>query len=340
MFAEFLKSLCEQLKYRTRLTSFRSRYVADVTVALEKLAQFRGELFPASGPALWIDRADALLLNDKMLADGRLADFDAEICWKFIVDGYYIAKGLIDEATLSLVWQAYEKALADKTLAAPSESHGDGDPYLGRLLDPHLKIPEIFDLLCHPEVLRITNLLFGRKSIPFQTIIGHKGSQQAAHSDAIHMTTYPLGYLIAAWIAFEDIHPDSGPLLYYPKSHRQLPYLLSEDVGIPMRAFKEKGGAETYSAHYEPAVQRYLSANEIAPQAFCPRKGDVLFWHANLVHGGSVRNDLRHSRKAMVCHYFAEGAFTYHDLSGNASRLHKNGFYAELSNDRPGINPR
>nr|WP_321984985.1 hypothetical protein [uncultured Lichenicoccus sp.] len=28
--------------------------------------------------------------------------------------------------------------------------------------------------------------------------------------------TYPLGYLAATWTAFEDIHPDSGPLVYYP----------------------------------------------------------------------------------------------------------------------------
>ncbi|MDP6776601.1 MAG: hypothetical protein QGI83_07545 [Candidatus Latescibacteria bacterium] len=26
------------------------------------------------------------------------------------------------------------------------------------------------------------------------------------------MTTYPLGYLAAAWIAMEDIHPDCGPV--------------------------------------------------------------------------------------------------------------------------------
>ena len=50
--------------------------------------------------------------------------------------------------------------------------------------------------------------------------MSHKGSQQGAHSDSIHMTTYPIGYLSAAWIAFEDIHPDSGPQLFYPGSHR------------------------------------------------------------------------------------------------------------------------
>jgi len=44
------------------------------------------------------------------------------------------------------------------------------------------------------------------------------------------MTTYPEGYLVGAWVAVEDIHPDSGPLVYYPGSHR-LPYYLSKEVG-------------------------------------------------------------------------------------------------------------
>ncbi len=40
-----------------------------------------------------------------------------------------------------------------------------------------------------------------REPKPLQTIAAHKGSQQGVHSDSIHMTTYPLGYLSAAWIA-------------------------------------------------------------------------------------------------------------------------------------------
>ena len=46
------------------------------------------------------------------------------------------------------------------------------------------------------------------------------------------------------------------------------------------------------------------------------KKGDVLLWHANLLHGAEVRRDLTLSRKALVCHYFAEGVDCYHDLSG------------------------
>ena len=54
----------------------------------------------------------------------------------------------------------------------------------------------------------------------------------------------------------------------------------------------------------------------------------MLFWHANLVHGGARRVDPDTSRKALVCHYFGEGTVTYHDLSGNVSHLHKDGMYA------------
>jgi hypothetical protein len=36
-------------------------------------------------------------------------------------------------------------------------------------------------------------------------------------------------------------------------------------------------------------------------------KADVLIWHANLLHGGSMRRDLRLSRKAVVCHFFGKG---------------------------------
>ena len=312
---------------------FRKYYSADVPVALETLTEFRGDAFPRSGPECWIDAPDALFAVDRKVSLGELSDSDAEMCRKFITQGFYVAEKLIDHETLDRSWREYESAIERGDLSVPAESHGDDDPYPGRVLDPHLLVPGLRNLQWHPEVLRITDILFGRKTLPFQTIIGHKGSAQSAHSDAIHMTTYPLGFLIANWIAFEDIHPDSGPLFYYPKSHRILPYLLSFEVGIEPLQFKN--GLPVYSEKYEPALQRYLDAYELKPETFIAKKGDVFFWHANLVHGGSKRVDLRRSRKALVCHYFGERVFAYHDLSGNASRLHRNGVYADASVDPP-----
>lgn len=108
------------------------------------------------------------------------------------------------------------------------------------------------------------------------------------------MTTYPLGYLAAAWIAFEDIHADSGPLEFYPGSHR-LPYIFSHDLQISVEDMKNEGYA-TYRARYEPLVQRLIGGHGLRPEYFEGRKGDVLIWHANLLHGGSPRRDFRLTR--------------------------------------------
>ena len=63
--------------------------------------------------------------------------------------------------------------------------------------------------------------------VAFQSINFFKGSEQKAHSDSIHMTTFPPGYLIAAWIALEDVDRTNGPLFYLSGSHK-LPYLLND----------------------------------------------------------------------------------------------------------------
>jgi len=157
-----------------------------------------------------------------------------------------------------------------------------------------------------------------REPKTLQTITSHKGSEQGVHSDSIHMTTYPLGYLSAAWIAFEDIHPDSGPLVYYPGSHR-LPYVFSRDVGISESEFRREG-YKSYQEKYEPYIQGLIARHNAEARYFHARKGDVLIWHANLLHGGSKRCDLQYSRKAVVVHFFVKGAFVYHDLAAARSR--------------------
>ncbi len=319
-------------KRRSYPAQFSRYYTAEIPVDLDRIGEFRGDAFPNCASGCWLDQPNALQEIAGRETRGELSGEDAHMCRQFVVEGYYIAKGLIDGALIDSVWSAYEEAIRSGVISVQQESHGEGDPYPGRRLDPHLEVARIRDLQWHPSILRITDLLFGRKTLPFQTIIGHKGSAQPAHSDAIHMTTYPLGFLIANWIALEDIHPDSGPLFYYPKSHRVLPYLLSGDLGIPRKAFKK--GEPVYPI-YEATLKTYIDAYGLKPETFLPQKGDVLFWHANLVHGGDRRRDLSHSRKALVCHYFAERAVTYHDLSGNLSRLHRNGVYSPVVTDPP-----
>ncbi len=293
-------------------------YFAEVPVDVSKLSSLRAENFPYSGPYPWLDQPNALEQIAVRVHDGRLTQQQAEQCQFWVKNGYIIVPKLIADSTLDLVWDAYEKAVRDGIIPLSPESAGDGDPYPGRFLDPHQKVDAFCHILRHPGLLRWIEILMERDPEPFQTITCHKGSQQGAHSDSIHMTTYPIGYLSAAWIAFEDIHPDCGPLVYYPGSHR-LPYVFSKDVGISQEDFKQRKYAE-YHDKYEPRIREVITENGLEPHYFHAKKGDVLIWHANLIHGGSMRRDLSLSRKAVVCHFFVKGSLAYHDLSGTETK--------------------
>ena len=291
---------------------------AERPVKTSRLPAFRAECFPESGPYPWLDRADALEQIDVRLGSGELSSAEASLCRKWASDGYVVLEGLIGDEVLDEVWGAYEKAIRSGRIVLPAEPAGEGDDYPGRCLNPHKKVGAFCRILKHAGLLRAIQLLMEREPRPLQTIAAHKGSQQGLHSDSIHMTTYPLGYLTAAWIAFEDIGPDCGPLVYYPGSHR-LPYVFSKEVGIAADDL-ERHGYQTYQARYEPYIRQLVEEHGLEPHYFHAKKGDVLIWHANLIHGGAGRRDLGLLRRSAVCHFFVKGAFVYHDLAASRSK--------------------
>jgi hypothetical protein len=175
----------------------------------------------------------------------------------------------------------------------------------------------IKEVMNNNGLIDLLSFILDKEVVPFQTLNFVKGSGQRAHSDSIHMTTYPLGYLIAAWIALEDIDPDSGPLFYYPGSH-QLPYLLNDDFENYSTSLKL--GNRQYS-DYEDLVEEIISKSSFEKKVFLPKKGDVLIWHANLIHGGMPVMNPKLTRKSMVIHYYAKEVVKYHEITERPSLL-------------------
>ena len=89
-----------------------------------------------------------------------------------------------------------------------------------RIFEAWKTCDEVRELANHPKVLETLEFLYGRKSIPFQTINFIKGSGQPMHSDAIHFHTIPYNWVAACWIALEDMDEENGTLLYCPGSHK------------------------------------------------------------------------------------------------------------------------
>jgi hypothetical protein len=58
-----------------------------------------------------------------------------------------------------------------------------------------------------------------------------------------------------------------------------------------------------------------LEAGKFQKQTFMVNKGDVLIWHANLVHGGSPVKNKNRTRKSLVAHYLTEAVVEYFDMT-------------------------
>jgi len=161
------------------------------------------------------------------------------------------------------------------------------------------------------KIKDILEMLLGREIDLFQSINFNTGSKQKTHSDAVHMTTFPEGNMIAVWIALEDIKKGSGELHYYPGSHR-LPYIMNHDYGNI--GSKWKVGSKDYHA-YEDYLESFIEKQNLEKEVFLAKKGDMLIWHANILHGGEPVTDDQLTRKSMVFHYYAKDVVCYHEFT-------------------------
>lgn len=218
-------------------------------------------------------------------------------------DGYVIIPSLFSEEEVDIINSEIER-LAEAGII--KWRYGNK-----KLMFAYRHSDKVKAILDKPELNDTLSFLLGKSINLFSSINFYKGSEQLAHSDSVHMTTHPPGYLIAAWIALEDIKPDSGPLTYYPGSHK-LPYVMNEDFNHGGNFLKL--GKEPYN-HYEEKIASVLAENDFSSKTFLPKKGDILIWHANLLHGGCPMTSDSSTRKSMVLHYYASDVICYHEIT-------------------------
>lgn len=175
-----------------------------------------------------------------------------------------------------------------------------------RLQDAWKDNPDVKALAANSDLLSILSRLYGRAAFPFQTLNFPVGTQQAAHSDAVHFSSLPERFMCGVWIAFEDVVPDAGPLMYYPGSHR---WPITTNAMIGRRGW----GSFSASAQdpFEPVWQAMVAQSGTQPVQFLAKKGQALIWAANLLHGGSPRIDRRLTRWSQVTHYYFDDCIYY-----------------------------
>ena len=167
----------------------------------------------------------------------------------------------------------------------------------GRFIDLEKYSSLCKELIFYPEISNfLTTLYQGNKPTNLQTLTYKYSSQQGEHSDKYLVSPdwaggYNRNTLTAAWIALEDADESNGALIIYPGSH-----LISDKKRL-------REDFDNNYARYVQYCRDICQQNNLQPEYFYAKKGDVLFWHSDFIHaGGSVKNWAK-TRFSLVCHY-------------------------------------
>lgn len=252
----------------------------------------------------WLDQPDALARLESHPDFNQLPATWQSGVRQFVREGYCVLEGFYTPEETDALNAEVDRLLGSRQV---------GFNYTGRkIFNIHEKSALANErFFQNPELLQLLSFLLGKPALPFQSLSFVQGSEQRAHSDSIHMTTVPPGYLIATWTALEDCTEDNGPLFYYPGSHR-LPYVTTADYPSGNTRFTlGRHSNRRYEDHIETLIQKH----HLQKKLHLARRGDVLIWHANLLHGGSPITQPGATRRSIVCHYYAQGVFCYHEIS-------------------------
>lgn len=258
----------------------------------------------------------------------------------FFENGYLILPKLFSDEEVAAVNAAVDRAWSDRsiynnlTVSAYTGTSNYIETYL-RNVDPaarqfqhklnHLYLydPRVLDLLYSDKLYAILAELLEGTPLLFNGLNMAHGTEQRMHIDTFYMPPRTFGKMVATWLALEDIHPDSGPLSYYPKSN-QIPAYKFSHGGI----WAVQDEMPAFDAYYD----KELASRGLKSDGFCPRKGDVFIWHAQLYHGGGKINNRELTRQSMVNHFW-----TLEDYPEAAVEIRPGKFM--LRNDRMFVAP-
>ncbi|PCI77153.1 MAG: phytanoyl-CoA dioxygenase [SAR86 cluster bacterium] len=231
-----------------------------------------------------------------VLSESQVAEFHER--------GYLIADFSLDESLLDRIVQKLQPLYP--------EDYQQNPTIPARIQDGWKTVDEVRQLARNANIARALQQLLGRESLPFQTLNFPIGTRQFTHSDTIHFNSIPSNFMVGVWVALEDIDEDNGPLLYYPGSHKLHEY--------SMHDFDLEPGYHNYH-NYEERIQQVVEREQLEGEYGIIKKGDVLIWHANLLHGGAPQKDLERSRHSQVTHYYFADCKYYTPMNSTAEQL-------------------
>lgn len=220
---------------------------------------------------------------------------------QYFENGFQIFEKLIPNDLIDIYIEKFERDCNTPDLGWTLKSDSNSGSY-NTYCQAYKEVKELRDILLHDNLWSKLKDILESDPLLHLSLNGWKSTTRNWHQDSYLNPPFVLHNYIAVWIALEDIHPDSGPFQYCPKSN--LGRVLTKD-----KVLKECNVQENPYWPWQTqdavslACEQEIIDRGYEIQTFLPKKGDVLFWHPFLIHRGSEPKDSSLLRRTIIAHY-------------------------------------
>ena len=168
---------------------------------------------------------------------------------------------------------------------------------------PYRDHKEVRDLLTYKGISDTLEELIGEPAGVHLNLTGWVSTTRNWHQDTYLNPAHVGDYYGAVWIAFDTIHPDSGPFQFVRGSHRW-PVVTQEKILKALPPHERDHRWPRFSESLlTPLFTEEIEKRGAEVITYLPERGDILFWHGRLLHRGSIANKPGMTRKTVIAHY-------------------------------------
>lgn len=168
----------------------------------------------------------------------------------------------------------------------------------------YFQVASLMKIATYKPLHDVLSHLIGDNMGVHLNLTGWKSTQRNWHQDGYLNPDSNRDHYLAVWVALDDIHEDSGPFEYVRGSH-VLP-IITQDRTLSRLSHGERNSPmwPKYSESFlTPMFEDLLNRGKLTTEKFLAKKGDVLIWHARLMHRGSLPNNPDLWRESVIMHY-------------------------------------
>ena len=207
-------------------------------------------------------------------------------------NGYLVLRNFIPHRLLDAYAARYER------------DNGNGSRMGYRPGTPYMEVEEIKDLCLYAPLVEILNGLIGEEMGMNLNLTNWISTERSFHQDDYLNPEHVNGHYLAAWIALDDIHPDSGVFEFVPGSHKWPVMRMAKVLELlEPHQRTDPNWPRIAEQILDPLWEEEIERRGAEIKSVDLKKGDILIWHSWLLHRGGKPKNPDLLRKALICHY-------------------------------------